>query len=230
MDYLVRNYHVVSLGEILDFLERKRRLPRKSVAITFDDGYLDNYVNAYPYLKKYHLPATIFIATAYVQKTMLLDNVYLPMLSWNEIVEMIHDNIDIGAHTASHPDLSRMDIHSAKRQILESKIEIEKRIRRKVDYFAYPFGRYENNVVNLIRCLGFRCAFGGEGVIQKDADIFVIHRVEVKRSISQAMFKMRLTVALNWYREFEHTFKRAFKDFPLMSLILEGYNSLESQS
>jgi peptidoglycan/xylan/chitin deacetylase (PgdA/CDA1 family) len=230
MDYLVRNYRVVSLDEISDFLEGKRRLPIKSVAITFDDGYLDNYVNAYPYLKKYRLPATIFIATAYLQKKMLLDNMYLPMLSWKEIDEMIQGNIDIGAHTASHPDLSRIGVHRAKREILESKIEIEKRIRRNVDYFAYPFGSYDNNVVNLIRSLGFRCAFGGEGVIQKDTDIFAIHRVEVKRSTSQAMFKMRLTVALDWYKKVEQIFKRAFKDFPLMPLILEGYNSLGSQS
>jgi peptidoglycan/xylan/chitin deacetylase (PgdA/CDA1 family) len=218
----MRNYHVVSLGGILDFLEGKRRLPRKSVAITFDDGYLDNYVNAYPYLKKCHLPATIFIATAYVQKRMHLGNLHLPMLSWNEIVEMINNNINIGAHTASHPDLSRIDIQSAKREILESKIEIEKETGKKVDYFAYPYGRYENDVINLVRRLGFRCAFGGEGVIKKNPDMFVLHRVEVKQSIGYAMFKMRLTVALDWYKKLTRLSKGPLKIFRLCPGIVKA--------
>jgi peptidoglycan/xylan/chitin deacetylase (PgdA/CDA1 family) len=229
MDYLVKNYHVVSLSEILDFLEGKRRLPRKSVAITFDDGYFDNYVVAYPYLKKYHLPATIFIATAYVQKKMHLGNLLLPMLSWNQIVEMINNNIDIGAHTVSHLDLSRIDIQSAKKEILESKIEIEKETGKKVDYLAYPYGRYKNDIINLVRRLGFRCAFGGEGVIKKNPDMFVLPRIEVKRSIGYAMFKMRLTVASDWYKKLEQTFKRAFEDFPFMSWILKAYDSLDSK-
>jgi peptidoglycan/xylan/chitin deacetylase (PgdA/CDA1 family) len=230
IDYLVKNYRVVSLDEISDYLEGKQRLPKKSVAITFDDGYLDNYVNAYPYLKKYRLSATIFVATAYIQKEMLLGNVYLPMLSWKEIDEMIKGDIGIGAHTASHPDLSRIDVQSAKKEILESKVEIEKKIRRKVNYFAYPFGIYDNNVVNLIRNLGFHCAFGGGGVIRKDTNIFVIPRVEVEQSTGYGMFKMKLTVALDWYKKFEQTFKRAFNGFPLISLIFEAYNTLDSQS
>lgn len=222
MDYLVKNYRVVSLDEILDFLEGKRRLPKKSVAITFDDGYLDNYVNAYPCLKKYRLPATIFVATAYLQKKMLLGDVYLPMLGWEEIEEIIQGNINIGAHTANHLDLSRIDLDGAEKEILESKIVIQKRIRRNVDYFAYPFGIYNDDIVNLVRSLEFRGAFGGEGVIQKNTDMFAIHRVEVKRSTGQAMFKMRLTVALDWYKKIEQIFKRAFKAFHLMSLFLDA--------
>jgi peptidoglycan/xylan/chitin deacetylase (PgdA/CDA1 family) len=221
IDYLMRNYHVVSLGEILDFLEGKRRLPRKSVAITFDDGYLDNYVNAYPYLKKRHLPATIFIATAYIQKKLHLGK-WLPMLSWNEIVEMINNNINIGAHTAGHADLCRIDIQSAKREILESKIKIEKETGKKVDYFSYPYGRYRNDVINLVRHLGFRCAFGGEGVIKKNLNMFVLHRVAVNRSTGYAMFKMRLTVALDWDKKLEKTFQRAFENFPFMSRIVKA--------
>lgn len=225
IDYVVKNYRVVSLGGVLDFLEGKRKLPQKSVAITFDDGYLDNYANAYPYLKKNRLPATIFIATDYVQEEMYLGNSYLPMLGWDQIVMMSDNNIDFGAHTATHSDLSRMDYRSAKREIVVSKAEIEKRIGKEVISFAYPFGRYKGDIVDLVRHQGFRCAFGGGGLIRKDANKFAIHRVEVKRSTSFAMFKMRLTIAMDWYLKLEQTFKRAFKNLPFMALILEGYNS-----
>jgi len=230
IDYLVRNCRVVSLGEIVDFLEGRRRLPRRSVAITFDDGYFDNYQCAYPYLKKHHLPATIFISTAYLQKKKLSNNCKLSMLDWDEIAEMIQNNIDFGAHTARHPDLCEIDIDSAKREILKSKTEIEKMTGKKVNYFAYPYGRYNRDVVNLVGLLGFRGAFGGEGVIHKDANTLVIHRVEVKRSIGYAMFKMRLTAALDWYKKFEQALKVAFEDFPPMSLVVDVYNSLDSQN
>lgn len=222
IDYLMKNYSIVSLGEVLDFIEGKRKLPRKSVAITFDDGYYDNYSNAYPYLRKHHVPATIFIATSYVQKKMPLGNSRLPMMSWNEILEMSHNNINIGAHTTSHPDLTQMDIGNAEREISESKIEIEKRIRKKVDYFSYPYGRYSDAIVDLVRQKGFRCAFGGCGGVKQHDDSFVIHRIEVKRSTDPAMFKTKLTAASDWYNKLEQSFKQALVNLPFMPQILQG--------
>lgn len=229
MAHLMKNYTIVSLNEIKEFVEGKRKLPRKSVAITFDDGYLDNYTNAYPYLRKNKLPATIFIATNYVQKEMLLDNSYLPMLSWKEITEMSRNDVEFGAHTSHHPDLLRIDTQTAEREILESKEEIEKRTGQRVDSFAYPFGRYGKKVADLVRRKGFRCAFGGEGLIRKDADEFAVHRVEVKRSTSLPLFKIRLTIALDWYKALHKAFARACAQSPLRSTILDFYNRFESQ-
>lgn len=229
MDHLMKNYTIVSLNEIMEFVEGKRTLPRKSVAITFDDGYLDNYTNAYPYLRKYQLPATIFIATNYVQKEMRLGNSYLPMLGWKEIAEMNQNDVEFGAHTSSHPDLLRIDIQTAEREILESKAQIEKRIGKEADSFAYPFGRYQSDVADLVKRIGFRCAFGGEGGIRKDADRFAVHRVEVKRSINLPLFKIRLTTALDWYKILHKAFARACTQSPLKSTILGLYNRLESQ-
>lgn len=230
IDHIMKNYSVVSLSQVMEFVEGKRTLPRKAVAITFDDGFLDNYTNAYPYLKKNHLPITIFIATGYVQKEMFLGDSRLSMLGWDEIAEMSRNNVDFGAHTSSHPDLNQMDGLGAENEILESKAEIERRIGKEVDCFAYPFGRYKNSTLDLVRRHGFRCAFGGEGTVRKDANRFLVHRVEVKRSIGLSLFKIRLTMAVDWYKMLHKAFAKACTQSPLKSPILNFYYSLESQN
>jgi len=66
MDYLVSNYNVISGSELVAFIQHEKKLPPNAAVITFDDGYLDNYINAYPILKARNLPAIIFLATDYI--------------------------------------------------------------------------------------------------------------------------------------------------------------------
>lgn len=71
MVYLSRKYNVLSIRQLADIVESGRPLPRKSVAVTFDDGWQDNYRNAFPAMKKYNIPATIFLATDMVETNKL---------------------------------------------------------------------------------------------------------------------------------------------------------------
>ena len=67
MDYLIRNYNVISGSELVSFIKHQKKLPANAAIITFDDGYLDNYTNAYPILKARNLPAIIFLAADYIE-------------------------------------------------------------------------------------------------------------------------------------------------------------------
>jgi len=227
IDYLISNYNVVSLKDLQDFVEGKRELPRKAVVITFDDGYLDNYEVAYPYLKKKNLPMTIFITTGYVSKKMLLGNKWLQMMSWTDILDMDRNNVDIGAHTVNHPNLTKIDVSAAGKEILNSKIIIEQKLGRKIQYFSYPFGAYNNCLMNLAKQSGFRGAVGGEGLIRRNEHAFSLNRVDVNRSINFVMFKARLTLAINWYKKLEKIFKTSRNRMPLASIILELYRTLD---
>lgn len=229
--HLVKNYRVISLDEIVKRIKIKRSL-RHSVAITFDDGFRDNYEIAYPILRKYDVPATIFLTTGYIdsgtapwfikfryifmktEETELrlrLDdkNILFPMhtkkakfaasdrvmaylkscpneqrlslfdtlckelevnefqgldnlmLTWDQIKEMTENGISFGAHTVSHPILSRISIEIAEREILESKNKIEEQIGKPVTSFAYPFGKksqYTPQIFPILHELGFKCA------------------------------------------------------------------------
>nr|MDO8134552.1 polysaccharide deacetylase family protein [Candidatus Njordarchaeum guaymaensis] len=225
MEYLRRNYEIVSLRDIRDFVEKRKSLPHKCVALTFDDGYYDNYLNVYPYLRKYGLPAAIFVTVGYVHEHMPLDDIPLKMLGWREIVEMSRNNIDVGAHTVAHPDLCEISLEDARQEIVQSKEQIEKETGSSVDFFAYPRGSYSNEVVDLVRSSGFSCAFGSEGLIEPGDDPFVLSRVLIDGSVNLILFRARLTRAIRWYKEFERRMKMLLGKLPFMPLIDRIYRS-----
>lgn len=95
-NFLAKNYNVVSLEELIDTVKQNKTLPRKAVTITFDDGYTDNYINAYPILKDNKLPATIFLATDYIGTGKLLwfDKVWQVLKNYGDLSKIeIPENI-----------------------------------------------------------------------------------------------------------------------------------------
>jgi peptidoglycan/xylan/chitin deacetylase (PgdA/CDA1 family) len=204
MEFLRRNYDIVSLEDVLSFVSGTVEFSRRSVAITFDDGYYDNFVNVYPYAKKYELPIAIFVASGYIGKEMSLGNVSLKMLSWKEIAEMSKDTVTIGAHTSSHPDLRRLDLNRAQNEIEMSKVEIERATGRPVNFFAYPKGAYNNALFNLLKSSGFSSAFQvGEGLVRKGDNPYELKRVSIDSSVNYRVFVAKLTTASEWYAELE---------------------------
>jgi len=208
IEYLRKNYAIVSLDDMLDFIQGSKNIPRKAIAITFDDGYRDFYFNVYPYFSKNKLYATVFVTTGYIGKDWPLNNPSIKMLTWKEIEEMSQKKIEIGAHTVTHPDLREIDLEKAENEILTSKKEIERSIKKNVNYFSYPFGRYALETVNIVKSSGFKGGFGGEGTILKDSNVFVLNRVQVDSSVSFILFKARLTRAVDWFKSLEQIVKK----------------------
>lgn len=156
LDYLVtHNYSVISLTELTEGL-RNGQLPPKPVIITIDDGYKSTYTLAYPILKKYNFPATLFIYTDFIEKN-------ISSLTWEEIREMMQNNIEIGSHTLSHCNLLRYKENEdydkyfsrIKKEIFLSKEILESKIGEKVQFFAYPYGVYSTAVQNIVIEAGY---------------------------------------------------------------------------
>lgn len=150
MDYLAaHNYSVISLSELLKGL-RTGQLPPKPIVITIDDGFKPTYTLAYPVLKKYSFPATLFIYTNFIEKNN-------GSLTWEEIREMTKNNIEIGSHTLSHCNLLKYKknenyetyLARIRREIFLSKEILESKIGRKVKFFAYPYGAYGSTIKDL---------------------------------------------------------------------------------
>ena len=156
MGYLAaHNYSVISLSELLTGV-KTGQLPPKPIAITIDDGFKSTYTLAYPVLKKYNLPATLFLYTNFIEK-----NSY--SLTWEEIIEMTKNNIEIGSHTLSHCNLLKYKknenyetyLARVKKEIFLSKEILESKIERKTKFFAYPYGAYSSIIKDLVMQAGY---------------------------------------------------------------------------
>jgi len=227
ISYLTRKYTIVSLEDVYEFVTGQRDLPKKSVAITCDDGYYDNYLNVFPYVKKYGVPIAIFVVSGHVGKEMTLGNIPLKMLDWGDIIEMSKNGVTIGAHTYSHPDLRRVSLKEAKAQIKTSKDEMEAAIGHQVSFFAYPKGAYNTSLFAVLTSLDFKAAFGGDGLTCRGEERYALKRVSIDASLNFSMFKASLTVATEWYRKIENFGAKLILKLPFLSQIANIYNVQE---
>src|SRR5665648_111951 len=156
MEYLaVHNYSVISLPELLTGLS-VGQLPLKPVVITIDDGFKSTFTLAYPVLKKYNFPATLFLYTDFIEKNS-------NSLTWEEIREMTKNNIEIGSHTLSHCNLLKYRdnenyetyLDRVRSDIILSKEIIESKIGGKVNFFAYPYGVYSPIIKDIVIQAGY---------------------------------------------------------------------------
>jgi peptidoglycan/xylan/chitin deacetylase (PgdA/CDA1 family) len=169
MDFLARNgYHVIPLSRINAFLEGKEPLPRKSVIITIDDGYRSTYETAFPILKKYGFPATVFLYSDFVGAS--------DALNWAQMKEMLASKlIEIQPHSKTHANLTL-------RLAGESDAKYRERARQEVDTpigiiqdrlalasytYAYPYGDVNDTVLEQLKrqgiLMGVTVTPGGNG-------------------------------------------------------------------
>lgn len=181
------DYTTLSLDELYDFIVFNRPIPKKSVVITFDDGYVDNYLNAYPILKKYNFRATIFVITDNVDK-------YTHTINSSQIKEMSINGIDIMSHTEKHEDLSTLPYDRQIYTLKNSKQFLEKVTNKQVDYIAYPYGRWNKDTLKAAKDSGYNLAFSTSGTWTDKSDgIYKLDRVYISSDFDLSEFQRRLT-------------------------------------
>lgn len=144
-------YNIVSLEELVELLSSEKPLPYKTIAVTFDDGYKNNYTAAFCVLKKYNIPASVFVVADKVGKA--------GYLSWEELKEMSDSGIDIGSHTLSEPYLPEIEDKSRlKKEIFESRHRLKSRIPQAGGFFAYPGGGFDKEIRRMVIEAGYKGA------------------------------------------------------------------------
>ncbi|MBD3218051.1 MAG: polysaccharide deacetylase family protein [candidate division Zixibacteria bacterium] len=134
------------------------------IYLTFDDGYADFYRLFKEYLEPNSIPAAVFITAGYIGKGAVWD--YKPNpplhLSREELKELSQSElITIGAHSISHPELSRVSVEKVREEVVESKKILEDITGKEVKYFSYPFGRFNDAVIKQLKEAGYQAAFCG---------------------------------------------------------------------
>lgn len=163
--FLSQAKNVLPLGEIIKFDSNKSQ---NNVAITFDDAYQDLYKNALPILKRHGLKAAVFVmgSNKLVSKAELGNNKKL--LKLDQIKKLKNEGWEIGFHSNTHRDLTKLDDASLKDEIINGKKRLEEKLGFRLRYFAYPKGRYSSKIIQIVKDAGFEAAFTVDGGGQKE--------------------------------------------------------------
>lgn len=166
-------YCTISLEQFQNFLDdRNIDMPYKPILITFDDGYLDNYQNAYPILKQYGMVATFFVIAG-----MLWTD---ERLNPECIVEMAQGGMSFGSHTVTHSALGQLTWDEIKDELINSKAMLESVLGRTVNAIAYPRGSYNKNVIMIADNVGYKTGFTvREGICVKGSPNFELRRIPI---------------------------------------------------
>jgi peptidoglycan/xylan/chitin deacetylase (PgdA/CDA1 family) len=169
--YLAEHYEIVRLEDAVS--SHARSIAGPVVAITFDDGYRDNYERAAPILKKHGVHATFFVTTDHIAENLPFEHdrrklgYGLPNMSWDQIREMRAAGFSFGSHTARHRNLAQIDTEAAGRELVRSKAALERELGLDRVMFAYPFGKKQDITPERaaqVKAVGYACncsAYGG---------------------------------------------------------------------
>lgn len=177
-----RGYHTCTMSELV---ARTGPCERPTVALTFDDGFANNYDEVFPLLQKYQSKATIYIAP-HIEG--------IPQLTPAQIAEMAASGvIEFGAHTLTHIGLLRTSDDIAEAEIVGSKRAVEQLTGQPCLSFSYPYGRYSPTHVSMVQAAGFTSAVSVRKAIEPLDNLFEIPRIGIHGRADLLQFHIALT-------------------------------------
>ncbi|MCC7367694.1 MAG: polysaccharide deacetylase family protein [Chloroflexi bacterium] len=188
LDYLAeQEIATVTMADLFEHFAGGAALPKKSVILTFDDGYDDNYLYVFQLLKARQMVGTFFISTDFVERP--------GYLTWDQITEMNDAGMEIAAHSTNHADFTVIGPNELRRQLVEPKRILEERIGQPVRFLAYPAGKYNAAVMAASRAAGYEAAVTViHGTRHTPAQAFELRRVRAHGADTPAQITARITL------------------------------------
>ncbi len=174
-----KDYKILTLKKLVSLLEKRQNLPKKCVVLTFDDGYKSIYYNAFPTIKKYNFPITVFLPTEAIEKH------YPDYLTMQQINQMKAYGVDFESHSYSHPRFTSLPKGiTGKKYYAWIKNDIQKSVNFFVKNFGYkpyafaiPYGDYNKTVIKVIQDLGFKAILTQDATnLNKNTPLWLIPR------------------------------------------------------
>ncbi|MCJ8166382.1 polysaccharide deacetylase family protein [Pontibacter sp. E15-1] len=162
-------YHAILPDQLLAYLTTGAPLPAKPVMLTFDDTNLDQYTVAAPLLDKYGFKGVFFVMTVSMGRPRYMSRAQVKELADNGHV--------IGCHTWDHQNVKKLKPEDWYTQVEKPKQVLEEITGKPVNYFAYPFGLWNKEVIPELQQRGFTAAFQLATSQDADAPLFTIRRI-----------------------------------------------------
>jgi peptidoglycan/xylan/chitin deacetylase (PgdA/CDA1 family) len=229
MRFLRENsYHPLTLGSLAALIEAGQTPPQHSVAVTFDDGYLDTFANAFPVLDAHRIPATVFLAARYIGSAAPFpwlgrQDGGMPM-SWQQVRQLQQAGMEIASHTYSHPFTPFLNKEELRRELSRSKEEIECRIGEPVPSLALPYSfplrhprwpLFRDHLGEALNEAGYRCCCTMQrGHVGPHQDLFALRRIPVGREDDLRLFRAKLRGCFAWTEPMQALYQRYLKKYP----------------
>ena len=198
MSYLKKcNFEFYTASELIDFYRQHGTFPPRAITLTFDDGWKDNYTNAFPIMKKLGIRATIFLVPSCIgemsAKVVADGEGEREHLAPEDVLEMSEYGIEFGSHTLNHKLLHKASDEEVEFEVTESKKEIENLLRKPCRVFAYPAGFYTDAAQNAVQRAGYIAAFSTVYGEQENVNLYALNRIEILRR-NRFLFQFARTI------------------------------------
>jgi len=203
-------YTTISLNEFLAFQDGQKTLPAKPIILTFDDGFMSNYLYAFPILKKYGMKATIFATVEQDSRNFKKYAAVDVPLTRDQMIEMSEYGISIESHSMTHRYLSDLEPEVVRWELEESRRLLENLLRRPVRFIAIPSGAYSRAVKRAVKEAGYYAAFCmSKGTNNRKSDRHALRRLVIGRDFSLEDFRRVLEPATACYLRFTSSLQTA---------------------
>jgi peptidoglycan/xylan/chitin deacetylase (PgdA/CDA1 family) len=197
-------YQVVGIEKGLDIFRQHGIKTRKLVVLTFDDGFRDFYTQALPVLGKYGFGATMYVPTSFIGESPLNFR-GKDCMTWAEVRECRKAGIEFGSHTVTHPKLYELSEENIRRELEESKSELEIKLGEPVNSFAYPFAfpggdaGFVTRFKSLLRAAGYHSNVTTRlGRVRPGDCPFTLRRLPVNSEDDAALFMAKIQGSYDW--------------------------------
>ena len=190
--------------DFVSWLDGRGSLPERSFVLTFDDGFFGVYEHAFPLLAEMKWPATVFLVSGLIGKADSWTEhenpagTTHPLLGRREILEMARGGFSFHSHSRTHPDLRALSRDALADELAGARRDLEDLLGRPVPYLAYPYGWYDESVLDAARASGYAAAFSVQpGFNRRDVDRFRIRRLDVYGTDSARTLMRKVTFGSN---------------------------------
>ena len=178
-------WSLLTLKQVAKHLNSQTPFPERAIAVTFDDGFQDNYTAALPILQKENIPATVFLTTDFIgtrELPVLRDRSGIAPLNWDQVRSMAEAGVHLGAHTLTHPSLNDVSSEKMVREIRDCRTRIQEETGIWTQDFCYPRGHYNDEVERAVDHAGYTMALTTRpGIVTANDSPLTLRRTFIAR-------------------------------------------------